>query len=147
MNNYPNHWDFSNIDKNTYSFDKKYKIEFDELNEIAMGSPIGGKCYITYGNERKLLNDWCGGPILWNNENYKVVLPIWTRKFLKGTVQKIGVADIKKITLTIYKEIYSVLDLRTFDGNIISGYESPIHKTKTLNLEITKLKVEKIIEL
>lgn len=147
MNNYPNPWDFSNIDKNTYSFDKKYKVEFDELNEIAMGSPIGGKCFITYGNKRKLLNNWCGGPILWNSKNYKVVLPIWTRKLFKGNVQKIVIADLEKMTLTTYKEIYSVLDLRTFDGNIINGYESPIHKTKTLILDITKLKVEKIIEL
>jgi hypothetical protein len=147
MNNYPNPWDFSNIDKNTYSFDKKYKIEFDGLNEIAMGSPIGGKCYLTYTNKRKLLNDWCGGPILWENHSHKVALPIWTRKFFKGTVQQIGIADLQKMTLTIYKETFRVLDLRTFDGNIINGYDSPIHKIKTLNLDITKMKVEKIIEL
>ena len=141
---YPNPWDFSNTDKNLVSSDGQFKIEFGELNEIGMGAPIGGQCFlVSKNNDKLLLNGWCGGPIIWETKNNKVALPFWTRKFLKGTVQQIAVADIETRTLTIYSRTFSVLDLRAFDGNNIYGYDSPLYKTKTLSLDISKMKIAK----
>jgi hypothetical protein len=143
--NYPNPWNFSNADKNLISNDEQYRIEFGELNEIGMGAPIGGQCFlVTNNNDKVLLNQWCGGPVIWETKNNKVALPIWTRKFLKGTVQQIAIADIETRTLTIYSQTFSVLDLREFDGNNLYGYDSPIYNTKTLSLDISRMKVEKI---
>ncbi len=140
---YPNPWDFSNADKNLISNDGQFRIEFGELNEIAMGAPIGGQCFLlTKTNDKILLNKWCGGPIIWEAIHNKVALPIWTRKFLKGTVQQIAIADIDTRTLTVYSQTFSVLDLRAFDSNNIYGYDSPIHNTKTLSLDISKMKVD-----
>src|SRR5689334_12157098 len=92
---YPNPWNFSNSDNNLTSFDGQYKIEYGDLVEIGMGAPIAGQCFLTTKNDLKiLLNKWCGGPIAWETKSNKVALPIWTRKFLKGTVQQIAIADI-----------------------------------------------------
>jgi len=145
--NYPNPWDFSNADKNLTSNDGQFRIEFGELNEIGMGAPIGGKCFlVTNTNDKILLNQWCGGPILWETRSNKVVLPIWTRKFLKGTVQQIAIADLDTRTLTTYSQTFRVLDLRTFDDKNIYGYDSPIYKTKTLSLDISRMKIDKTIK-
>jgi hypothetical protein len=145
--NYPNPWDFSNNDKNLISNDGQFKIEFGELNEIGMGAPIGGQCYlVTNSNEKILLNKWCGGPIIWETKLNKVALPIWTRKFLKGTIQQIAIADIETRILTIYSQTFSVLDLRAFDNNNIYGYDSLIYNTKTINLDTTEMKVDKTLQ-
>ena len=145
--NYPNPWNFSNADKKMISNDGQFRIEFGELNEIGMGAPIGGQCFlVTNTNEKVLLNKWCGGPIIWESKANKVALPIWTRKFLKGTVQQIAIADIETRTLTIYAQTFSVLDLRAFDNNNIHGYDSPIYNTKTLSLDTSKMKVDKTLQ-
>ena len=141
---YPNPWDFSNADKNMISNDGQFRIEFGELNEIGMGAPIGGQCFlVTNNNDKVLLSKWCGGPIIWETKHNKVALPIWTKKFLKGTVQQIAIADFNTRTLTTYTQTFRVLDLRTFDDNNICGYDSPIYDTKTLSLDISKLKIAK----
>ncbi len=43
---YPNPWDFNNIDKKLVSPDNFYKAVYYDLNEIAMGAPIGGQCFL-----------------------------------------------------------------------------------------------------
>lgn len=143
-NNYPNPWNFSNTDKNLISFDGQYKIEFGDLNEIGMGAPIGGRCFLKIKeNDKILLDAWCGGPIIWETKSNRVALPIWTSKFLKGTVQQIAIADINARSLTIYSQIFRVLDLRVFENNNIYGYNSPIYKTETLNLDLSKMQIDK----
>ncbi len=49
--------------------------------------------------------------------------------------------------LKIYSKIFDVLDLRSFDKNMIYGYDSPIYKTKTVSFDIDKEKIKKIIKL
>jgi len=143
MTNYPNPWDFSNFDPNMYSFDKRYKIEFGELLEIAMGAPIGGECYVIEESKKTLLSKFSGGPVIWECDNYRVALPVWTRNLHNRTVQQIAIADLNNMTLTVYKETFRVLDLHSFKGGIICGLDSPVYMTKTLNLDIAKLKIEK----
>jgi hypothetical protein len=143
-NNNPNPWDFSNIDKNLISPDGHFRVEFYNLNEIAMGGPIGGECYlISPTDDRIKLNDWCGGPIIWDDSSRKLALPIWTL----NREQKIAIVDIENNTITIYSRLFRVLDLRTFDKNIITGYDSPIHKTSNVEFYILKEKAESVAEL
>jgi len=145
--NYPNPWDFSNNDKIMTSNDGLFRIEFGELVEIGMGAPIGGECYlITNSNEKVLLSKWCGGPIVWESKSNKVALPIWTRKFLKGTVQQIAIANVETRTLTLFSQTFNVLDLRTFENTNIYCYDSPIYNTQKLCLDISKMKVEKTLK-
>jgi hypothetical protein len=74
-------------------------------------------------------------------------VPIWIHKFFRGTVQRIGIVDTKSMELKIYSKIFDVLDLRSFDKNMIYGYDSPIYKTKTVSFDIDKEKIKKIIKL
>jgi hypothetical protein len=139
MNNeYPNPWNFSNNDKNLLAPNGKYKIEFGELNEIAMGAPIGGECYLNYDDKKLKLNDWCGGPIIWNETNEKIALPIWT----KQRIQKIAIIDLANLTITTFKKEFRVLHFNKFIDNNLFGIDSPMYRAATLNFGIDKEEIE-----
>ena len=132
-NGYPSPWNFSNEDKNLISPDGKYKVQYGYLAEIAMGGPIGADCFLIYPKNQKLrLNNWCGGPAVWQDTGKKVALPVWTA----NREQQIAVADVDKKILTIYTKLFRVLDLRTFKENIITGFDSPIHRTTAVEFNI-----------
>lgn len=140
MNNeYPNPWDFSNVDKNLVSPNGLYKIEFGELNEIAMGAPIGGECFLNFDNLKYKLNEWCAGPIIWNNLSTKIALPSWT----KNRNQKIEIVDIVEMKIKTYKREFRVLQFHSFVDNLLQGIDSPIHMTKTLYFDLDKEIIEK----
>lgn len=145
---YPNPWDFHNTDKTLVSTDNYHRVVYYDLNEIAMGAPIGGQCFLETSDKKKVkIHDWCGGPPAWETGGQLLAIPIWTRKLLKGTVQQIGVLDTRNMELKIFKKTFRVLDIRSFDKTIIYGYDSPIHKTETLNFDIEKEKIETLIKL
>jgi hypothetical protein len=140
-------WDFHNNDKKAFSSKGTERITYGDLNEIAMGAPIGGPCYLETEDRKIKINDWCGGPPAWETEGSLVAIPIWTRKFFKGTVQQIGVVDTRKGELKVFSKTFDVLDMRSFDKQIIYGYDSPIYKTKTVTFDTTREKIDKIIRL
>lgn len=141
--NYPNPWNFSNVDKNLTSPNGRFRIEFEQLNEIAMGAPIGGECYLITPMKKIKLNDWSGGPIQWDTSSKKIAIPIW----VQTREQKIGIADVESKSMIIYSKIFRILDLRTFDKNIITGYDSPIYKTTSIEFDTLKEKIEEVITL
>ena len=91
--------------------------------------------------------DWCGGPPIWDSFASRVAIPIWTRKMFKGTVQQIVVLDTKTGEIIRFKKTFSVLDLRSFEGNEISGYDSPLHQSKTVRFELDKEKMDEITKI
>jgi len=140
-------WDFHNNDKKAFSPKGAQKLTYEALNEIAMGAPIGGACYLEIGDKQRVkINDWCGGPPAWETDGDLVAIPIWTRKHLR-TVQQIGIVDTTKGELKIFKKTFDVLDIRSFDKGIIYGYDSPIYETKVVTFDIAKEKIDQIIRL
>ena len=147
-NTYPNPWDFSNNDKALTSPNNNYKLVYYDLNEIAMGAPIGGKCLLEIANKKKvLINNWCGGPAVWETDGQLIAIPIWQRKSWKGTVQQIGIVNTEKMELKIFSKVFRVLDLRSFNKTTISGYDSPIHNQSIVDFNIEQEKIETIIQL
>lgn len=62
-------------------------------------------------------------------------------------MQQIGIVDVTKNELKIFSKTFNVLDLRSFHEGIIYGYHSPIHKTKVVDFDTEKEKIDKIIKL
>jgi ABC-type phosphate transport system auxiliary subunit len=134
--NWPNPWDFGNEVKQLISPDGANRVEYGELNEIAMGGPLVGDCYwVDSGGRKHLIEHGCGGPPVWNESGTQVAIPVWTRKFL-GTVQQLIVVDVTTREAKRYRETFDVLDLRSFHEGILYGYDSPIHETKTVQFNI-----------
>ncbi len=144
---YPNAWDFPNENPNGQENENKAMLEYFNLNEIGMGAPLSGKCKVKLNNKEILLPENCGGPAIWNRNGQKIAIPIWEKSFLSGTFQRIGIVDLKKQTLNKYKKKYRILDLRSFSGNNIIGYDSPIHRMKKLEFDYINEPIKEIIKL
>lgn len=148
MSKTPNPWNFHNTDKTLVSPDHLYKLVYYDLNEIAMGAPLGGSCFLERDDFRKIkIHDWCGGPPVWEATGQLFAIPIWTRSLLKGTVQHIGIVDLDVMELKIFAKTFRVLDLCSFDATIISGFDSPIYHTESVSFDIKQEKIESIIKL
>lgn len=144
----PNAWDFPNENSNGLNNENKAILNYSNLNEIAMGAPIGGPCKLTTSILNKTLIDkWCGGPAIWNEDGLKAAIPIWDNSIFKGTFQRIGIVDLKKNTLTKYKKKFRVLDLRTFNSNLIKGVDSPIHRMKPFEFDINNEPIKSTIRI
>ena len=147
MDNNLDPWNFHNTDKRLLSPDGQHKLVYYDLNEIAMGAPLGGPCFLEGDSKKIKINDWCGGPPVWNHEGRSFAIPIWTRTFLEGTIQKIGIVDLENLELKIFGKTFRVLDLQSFEKNRVQGYDSPIYNTETVSFDIEKEQIEKIIKL
>ena len=139
-----NPWAFDNADEQMFSPDKQNRIEYGELIELAMGSPLAGECYWRDSiNKRHELSSLCGGPPIWNAEGTMVAIPIWNRTLFKGTIQQLSVIDVTKSEWTLYKRPFRVLDLRSFRNEMVSGYDSPVYDTTPLHFDINREQIEK----
>jgi len=145
---YPNAWDFPNENSNGQENDDKATLEYSNLHEVGMGAPLSGKCKVKLNDNKEILiPENCGGPAIWTRNGQKVAIPIWDRSFFSGTFQTIGIVDLKNKTLIKYKKKFRVLDLRSFSGNNIVGFDSPIHRMKKLKFDYVNEQIEKIIEI
>jgi hypothetical protein len=146
IDKYPNPWNFNNNDKILFPSDGPYRVVYDNLNEIAMGGPIAGQCFLEAKEQTKIrIHDFCGGPPAWETLGQLLAIPIWARMHSKGTVQQIGVVDTRTSKLTIFKKIFRVLDIHNFDKGIIYGIDSPIYMTTPLRFDIVNEEIDKII--
>lgn len=144
---HPNPWNFHNKDKALSSPDDLLRLVYYDLSEIAMGAPLGGPCFLEGNGEKVKIHDWCGGPSIWEKDGQRIAIPIWKRDLVKGTIQQLGIIDLKNRELRIYTKTFRVLDLQSFENNRVQGYDSPNNNTETVSFEIETEKVEKIINL
>ena len=144
-NKYPNAWNFSNIDENLISKDGKFKIEYGDQYEIAMGAPLGAECFLieNENNMKIKVCDWAGGPAIWDKKRNRVIFPIWTT----NRDQQIRLVDIEKNKILTFSKIFRVLEFIRFEGDIVLGVDSPIHKTKKLRFDLQTEKIYSEIEL
>ncbi|MFN8342953.1 MAG: hypothetical protein U0V64_14925 [Cyclobacteriaceae bacterium] len=139
-------WDFHNNDTKVVSPDGRYRLVYSDLTEIAMGAPLSGVCALeTPDHASTKVHDRCGGPPVWEAGSALVAIPIWSKDF--GSGQKLGIVDLVKKEFTIYSRPFRVLDLREFRGNIVSGFDSPIHRTTTVTFDMQKEYVRKVVKL
>lgn len=144
-NSYPNPWDFNNQVKQMFSPFENNHLEYYNLQEIAMGSPIRGICYLIDKDERKIfLGDCFGGPPVWETEGHLVAIPIWSHRIFKGLIQRIAIFDLDTYKMTVYSKTFRVLDLKSFSGSEISGFDSPIYNTKVVKFNLKSEKIKEI---
>lgn len=139
----PNPWNFHNTDYALVSPDQLYQLVYYDLNEIAMGAPLGGLCYLEGNGTKIKIHDWCGGPPVWHNEGKLLAIPIWERTALEGIVQKIGIVDLEQLELKIFEKTFRVLDLRSFKEKFVRAD----YQNTDLSFDIEAEKIEVILKL
>lgn len=121
-------WNFDNTEKSVTSYNGLYRTVYYNLNEIAMGAPLGGTCCVETSEGIKIkLHDWCGGPPVWEKNGLLLALPVWRRNILQGTFQQIAVMNMITEKPTVFRKTFRVLDLKSFEGSIIKGCDSPLY--------------------
>lgn len=130
---YPNAWDFSNTDKCLTSPNRRYKIEYHNLYEIAMGAPLIGRCSLIVNNHVTIpINNSAGGPVVWSSNSLSFCLPIWN----KQRSQYIQVFNLKENTKITYSKCFRVLEISEFKDSIINGVDSPIYKSSKVSFNL-----------
>ena len=143
-----NPWNFHNSDKALISPNGLHKVVYYYLNEIAMGAPLGGKCFFEIEENQKFkVNDWCAGPPVWDVSGLYLAIPVWVKVAFRGTKQKIGLIDLNTMELNLFSKIFDVLDLHSLDNNIIKATNSPVYKPADVIFDIEKEKTEKVLKL
>ncbi len=137
INLLPDPWNFSNDDICMLSPSGKYKIEYGNLTEFGQGSPLQAALYVKNmetGKKAKIF-ELAGGPPVWNNNKDIVAVPVWWRGCLYGNGQKLLLINLESKEFVIFKKRFRLLDLKTYAGGIITGFDSPLHKPKALNFD------------
>lgn len=143
-----NPWNFHNTDQSLVSPNGLYRVVYYDLNEIAMGAPLGGSCFIEDSDNTKIkLYDWCGGPPIWEKNGFLLAVPVWTRTIMHGTVQQITVIDMITKQRKIFKRQFRVLDLHSFGKSIIHGCDSPIFNPEKILFDIDHEEIDLIVSL
>jgi hypothetical protein len=132
-----NPWDFSTNSPQTYSFDKTHRIIYHDLREIAQGSPLTGKAFLLNDLDvTKLVDEAAGGLPIWNKTKNIVAIPLWTKNWLKGTVQRIAVIDPATRQISVFKKEFSVIQFDDFIENVITFVDDPLNKKKKISFDI-----------
>ncbi|MFT4023455.1 MAG: hypothetical protein QM664_06700 [Flavihumibacter sp.] len=136
----PDPWNFSNNDRNLFSPDGLHRIEYTDVHEIAMGSPLAGTCYLMRDLGRTLLHGYAGGPPVWNERGNKVAFPIWA--FDRS--QQLVVIDVNEMTMTMYAPHFRVLQLEAFEQDIVYGIDSPVFQPEELRFDTRRQIIESV---
>lgn len=122
--------------------DGEYKIKYENVHEMAQGSPLTGECYLWKKGKKILINKNCAGPPVWSKDSRYFVVPIWKKLFLKGLWQKIAMVDIEKENIKYSKSNYEVLYLIKFENGTLELINSPVFQPKAINFNIQEIEFE-----
>ncbi len=123
--------------------DGKKEFQYTHAEEIRMGSPLSGTCIIKIKKQIYKLPGIYGCPPVWSDCSKYLALPYWNADYS----QKIAVVYIENKEIRLSAENYRVLEFKKFENGILKGVDSPIHKTETLEIELSKLQFSRRIKL
>lgn len=135
-------WDFANDYDKFHSPDMSKWLEYAGLHEVNQGGPLAGAIALLSHTHGAIISDWAAGPPVWDEYSLKVAFPIWNATLFKGRFQRLVVVDTKDETITVFAEKFRVLRLYTFEKNIISGQDSPLHETKEVFFNALNSKIK-----
>ena len=135
---YPNPWNF---EEQLPAPKTGHQLEYDQVGEIAMSSPLIGDLYLILNTGEKIhISKSAGGPAIWDKVGLKAAYPVWT----KTRSQQLQVLDIAAGKIITYAQVFRVLDLERFEGDVIIGVDSPIYQSVELQFDLMKAEQEDI---
>lgn len=102
----------------------------NDAAEVGMGAPTSGTLEISNGIE---VAD-CNPSIVWSEDSKYLAVPQWT----KSRDQRLMVIDVVSKDKYLVPKKYRVLELHQFKNGVISGIDSPIHKSSVIKVNIRK---------
>lgn len=99
-------------------------------SEIAMGAPTSGELVLPCGR----IISACNPSLVWSDDELFLALPRWTDE----RFQRLALVRVRDGQFMQLPTEYKVLELRSFNGRIIEGVDSPIYNPKPLKLDVSK---------
>jgi hypothetical protein len=116
--------------------DGRFIATYDDAMEVAMGAPTRGVIKISEkrgGATIAALSD-ANGSFIWSADSSSLAFPHWTRSRMQ---QLVVVRLPQGITEPLEGE-YRVLELESFDHDLIEGIDSPIHHPSKVSVSVKK---------
>ncbi|MFT2011608.1 hypothetical protein ACMA1I_23285 [Pontibacter sp. 13R65] len=118
--------------------DGSKKLEYYNLTEFAMSSPLMGECFLVNGAKKITIDEKCTGPPVWSSDSRYVAVPVWRFRLPKGNPQKVLVYDTELDISFISEERFNVLTLLEVDGQRVVGSNTP--NDEIVEIELGELK-------
>jgi hypothetical protein len=133
--------------KNCVSPDGKCKITFARLEEISMGGPLRGDCFLKVGeNAPILLHETCGSYPIWQADSSRVFFMIWTNAGEQYRIQKIACYSIQTRELAVFERVFVMLELKKWRKNCLIGILSPFWNSVEISFDLKKEKIESVFQ-
>jgi hypothetical protein len=78
----------------------------------------------------------CNPSAVWSDDSKFLAVPQWT----KLQRQRILVISIERATVGHTADIFSVLELHSFSAGKIKGIDSPIHKPREIEIDLSEIR-------
>jgi len=109
--------------------DGKFTAVIEEAFEIAMGAPTSGTLKISNGQEI----EHCNPSFIWSDDSRYLAVPQWT----PSRMQHLLIIDVVDERTFVAAGEYRVLELKEFSGGVVRGTDSPVHKPRDVEVDIS----------
>lgn len=109
-------------------------VLFAELfgGEISMGGPTVGNLEISNG----IFVESCNPSMVWSSDSTQLAIPQWTN----DRKQQILIIDVQRRLISCSTDVYRVLELHSFDGQIVRGVDSPYHLPVVIEVDVSNMR-------
>lgn len=119
------------------NYPSKYKfkdnlLEYRDLNEMAQGGPEIGKLFLN--NEMILNNEYFSGPLIFQENLNKIIVPILYRSFFY-TKFKIAIIDLSTKECIVLNKKEDLILLKSVSSERVISYYNDINNTNLKTLK------------
>ncbi len=104
----------------------------ESASEFGQGSPTIGRLELSNG----LTFEKCNPSAVWSDDSKFLAIPQWRRV----QRQRILAVSIERESFGYTPEIFSLLELHSFNGGRIKGIDSPIYHPREIEVELSGLR-------
>ena len=116
--------------------DGRYVATYDNAMEIAMGAPTRGTLTVRQKGQQKplvVLPD-ASGSFVWSSDSTALAYPRWTKK----RDQNLCILRLPRGQNEVIEGRFDVLQLESFCEGRLIGVDSPIYRTKKIDIQVPK---------
>lgn len=116
--------------------DGRFIATYNDAMEIAMGAPTRGVIKISEKKDGAIiaaLGD-ANGSFIWSADSSSLAFPRWTR----SRMQQLVIVRLPQGKIEPLEGEYRVLELESFDQDLIEGIDSPIHRPSKVSISAKK---------
>jgi hypothetical protein len=103
----------------------------DEASEVGQGAPTYGTLKLSNG----LTFQGCNPSAVWSDDSKFLAVPQWT----EGMMQRLLVVSMEPASFGYEPDIFRVLELHSFSRGKIKGIDSPIHKPREIEIDLSEI--------